>query len=141
MSWSFGLLRQLPVPRRTRTRWDRSAPTQAPRAASPFPLFSDPIPKQCKFPSASYQGTFFGSLNFSPNSGFKTTPRGTRPSLFQPEQGARFLGALWARPAPGPGRRKQLCTQSLAASGEKEHSQLSVRGAHSFRGDSHSHQI
>lgn len=52
-----------------------SAPTQAPRAASPFPLFSDPIPKQCKFPSASYQGTFFGSLNFSPNSGFKTTPR------------------------------------------------------------------
>lgn len=63
----------------------------------------------------------FGSLNFSPNAGFKTTPMSLPweqgpyclPVLQQPKEGACFFGAFWSQPTHGCHRGRTFVLRNL----------------------------
>lgn len=121
------------------------SPIHIPLAALHFHCFQTPSKNNESF-HLSVTKELSGSLNFSPNSSFKTTPmslpweQGAHCSavLQQPKEAAHFFGDFWAQPTR---RRKDFYTLKLSINGGKGHFWISVTGGHLLRRDSRSHQI
>lgn len=123
------------------------SPICTPQAALHFHCFQTPS-KNNESCHLSVTRELSGSLNFSPNSSFKTTPmslpweQGPHCSavLQLPKEGAHFFGVFWAQ-TTHPHRRKDLYALRVSFNAGKGHFWISVNGAHLLRRDSHSHQI